>query len=226
MLTEREQSFAVWAILGSIGCVFCGVMWLRKPEPKTVERVVEVPVERIVEKPVERAIERVVDRPVEVIPKAYREAYDLKQRILNAPAVQSDEEVFWNLKEVRVVVLINEVVKKFVGEDELRNKFELILRRNGVPVSDDAACPTSCVFIIEGFTSEGDLRLTYISQVKLRDNVWLFRDGEPKFSKATFWEKSGFGYAGSKVAKQTLMEDAEARAEAFANAYLKTNVKR
>ena len=53
-MNPREQNILIWAILASLFALFFGVMWLRRPPEKILERVVEKPVIKVVERTIEK----------------------------------------------------------------------------------------------------------------------------------------------------------------------------
>ena len=191
---------------------------------KTREVVVEKPVEVIKEVPKE--VEKIVEKRVEVpakIPEEYENALGFAKRFGAAKSV-SDKESLARVEAVSVSIHVSDDVKKFVSESELRTKFEITLRRSGVPI--DEKSPFGILYAQDGMTLQSP-NLTWACRTSLIDVLFGFRRGGEVFMEdVPVWSKGDFGTVGTARAREVLMAEAESSAEAFANDWLAMNPKK
>jgi len=196
----------VVAVVTAIAAVAFGALWLQERDkpPTTLTNEVQVP-----------------GKPVEVpadLSDAQRKAIDFASRVLSAPMLTSADDALFSLDSLRVQVFLNDAVKKVVSEDRIKNKIELILRQHNIPLDDKA--PVTLIVAYEGLWNESQVVLTYSANLKLQQVVMIGRKGELRHGLATVWEQGAYGYAGSKIAEDSILKDTEAKAESFANRYL------
>jgi len=234
--SSSPKAFTAILVVSSIAAVVFAVLWLREREHKPaevvkeVEKLVqvikEVPVEKIREVPKEVVKEVEVIKEVEVPAKltdVQKAAIDFAADFLGAPAVKSQDEVFYKLESVAVTVLLNDAVKKVVSEDRVKNKFELILRQHSIRLEEKA--PVWLSVAIEGLWDKDEIRLTYTPSMSLEETVTIGRKGDLRRVLASTWRKGSYGYAGKTVAEKAIMDSVEAMAESFANKFLATRDK-
>lgn len=201
----------VFAVVAAVAAVAFAALWLQERDkpPTTVTNEVQLP-------------GKSVEVPAE-LSDAQRKAIDFASRVFSAPMLTSADEALFSLNSLRVQVFLNDAVKKVVSEERIKNKFELILRQHNIPLDDKA--PVALIVAYEGLWNENEVVLTYSDKLKLQQLVMIGRDGELRHGLATVWEEGGYGYAGSKVAEDSILKSTEAKAESFANRYLNSQKK-
>lgn len=222
----------IWSCV-AIAALFVGTR-MANTEIRTVEKPVEVirTKEVIVEKPVEvikevpKVVERIVERKVEVpaeIPEIYKNALEFMKRFRGAKLV-SQKDSLAGVESVRVGIVLTDDVKKIVSESEIRTKFEITLRRSGVPIDEKSRFALR--FEYEGFTDDSPT-LTYSFTVSLLEWVVAFRDGGPGvYCLTSTWQEGSFGTVGISKVRDALLKKAEEYAEEFANEWLAMNPKK
>lgn len=219
---QKNHIGSFFAFIFAIGLAVVGYLYYEEtqklPEEKIREVVKEVPVEKIKEviKEVEKEVQ--VEVPAEL--NEYQQlAIRFAANYLSAPRVSDLDEVFYGISSFNTKVILGEEVKKVVSEERLRNKLELILRRNGVTIDPESYY--TLTFYVEGFWDKDEIRLTYKYDLNLLEYVVLARNGDLRRSPTYTWNTGTFGYAGKTIAEKTMLENVESVAEAFSNRYLK-----
>ncbi len=207
---------------------------LGKPSVQVVEKPVEVvrTKEVFVEKPVEvikevpKEIVKFVERKVEVpaeIPELYTTALDFMEKFRGSKLV-SQKDALTDIDSVSVEITLSDDIKKLISESEIRTKFEITLRRSGIPINEKSRY--SLVYYQDGFTGNNPT-LIYTFSTSLEELVVGFRDGLPKIRRyVATWRRGNFGTVGISKARDTLLADAESAAEGFANEWLAMNPKK
>jgi len=174
-------------------------------------------------KEVPKEIERIVKVPA-VIPDDYFNALNFYQRMTNATLVP-DTQVLFKLKDVHVEMLLNDESKTIISEDEVRAKFELVLRRNNVPINEHSAY--HLLIRIQGLWNDDRHNLLcFKTTFQLYENQWIIRQGEIHTAWLGSWDKGGnYGTVGKAKANEALIKVVESAAEIFANDYLSANPK-
>jgi hypothetical protein len=217
---NTKKALAMFAA-STIGMVIFAVLYFSTPA-KTLTQTDTQLVTNVVVKEVEKAVSIPANIPAE-----YIVAMNLYQKMTNATMVANDKVLF-NLKNVRVVCVIDDSIKEVASEDEIKAKFELTLRRNNVPISTDSQ---SVVYLnISGFFDKtgtyANNLLCYSINCVMSESQWVFRESECHYSLVNTYEEAGYyGYVGRTLANATLLDQVEKRAEIFANDYLSTNPK-
>lgn len=226
------KTHVTWIIV-VIAALFAGKS-MRKTEVRTVEKPVEVvrTEEVIVEKPIEvikevpKEVVKIVERTVEVpaaIPEPYKNALNFLQRFNDAKFV-SQKDGLAGVESVRVAITLSEDIKKIISESEIRTKFEITLRRSGVPINEKSRFTLS--HYQDGFT-KGDPTLVFSCSTTLNEHAFAFRDGGPISQRyVDTWRDGNYGFVGISKARETLLTDAESAAETFANDWLSMNSKK
>lgn len=221
----------LWAVFfGLIAFVFCA-LYVRErqriPQETVieVEKLVEVPKEVIREVKVEIPRDVIREVPVEVIREVEKPltesqtmSIDIAQRIISAKRVFTKEDILAGIGAVRVVVGLSDTVKQVVGEEGVRNRIELIFRRNGVKIDPEA--PYIAYVNFDGFWDTDRVQMTYSVQHGVAGSVYSARDGVFRIFQSEIWSAGSYGYAGSQKIQEVLMSNSEEAAEALANALL------
>jgi len=223
----------VWLCV-SVVALFVGTQFAKK-EIQVVEKPVEVVKTRevIVEKPVEvikevpKEVEKIVERRVEVpakIPELYENALSFTKRFQASELVDSKVGLA-GIKSVKVAIGLTDDFKKYASETDLRTKFEITLRRSGVPIDEKSVYEVS--YTVDGFILDGAPLIAYHWSTVLYEVALCFHsDGSLVKKVATTWERGYIGTVGTLKARETLISDSERAAETFANDWLAMNPKK
>lgn len=168
---------------------------------------------------VEKEVVKKIEVPAEV-PAYYGEAWKRQVAELRADFAD-DKTCFVGLDSVKVVVVMNEDAKDILSEQRAKDKFELTLRRHGVPLSD--LSNPYLALVVEVLWNGDKTRATYTLSVSLRESLIFYRNNKPHRRFVNLWEDSAYGYAGDKVAKEAFIGAIEEKAERVANLYLSAN---
>jgi hypothetical protein len=213
-----------WSLFGlsTAGMVVFAVLYFSKPKTALQPRVISNTVTNVVVKEVPKEVEKIVTVPA-AIPQQYISAMRFVSNLNNCDFVKGDQVLF-GMKDVQVAYFVSDL-KGFISEDEVRDRFELILRKNNVPIS-----PQSPNFIrveVHGYwgdtlTPTRDL-LTYQFEVSFVEPQTVLRGGRMHKAYLTVWSQGGYGTVGRANAAKDLFDRIELEAEAFANAFLAAN---
>ena len=168
---------------------------------------------------VEKEVVKKIEVPAE-IPAYYEAAWNRQVAELSAN-LADDKMCFSGLDSVKVVVAMNEDAKDILSEQRTKDKFELTLRRHGVPLSDSSN--PYLLFSFEALWNEDKTLAAYIFELSLRQPLIFYRNNTPYRRVVSLWENLSYGYSGSKVARQSALEAIEEKAERVANLYLSAN---
>jgi hypothetical protein len=183
----------------------------------TNEVVKEVP------KEVVKEVEKLVSTPTP-ISDDYRIAMELFKRMTNAPYVGRDKILF-NMKEVRLACYLDDSVQEAVSTEQIKAKFELVLRRNNVPISSESK--NVVTLNISGFWDSAKSVLTESTTTSVREPQMVMREGEFRQAAVKVWENGvTYGTVGKLKASDMLLNEAEKAAELFANDFLNANPKK
>ena len=168
---------------------------------------------------VEKEVIKRVEVPAE-IPAYYEKAW--KRQVAESIALIADEKTcFSGLNSMDVRVAMNEDAKDILSEQRAKDKFELTLRRYGVPLSDFSN-PYILLNVVAVW-NDAKMIATFNISVSLREPLIFYRGQKPYKHFVTLWEQYNYGSAGKRVAKETFLELIEARAERVANLYFSAN---
>lgn len=123
---------------------------------------------------------------------------------------------------MEVHVTINEDAEDILSTQRAKDKFELTLRRHGVPLANSAN-PYYLVLIIDALWNEDKIVASYVLGVELWESIIFYRDNKPHKRFVTLWRDSSYGYAGKDVARENFLRYIEEKAERVANLYLSAN---
>jgi hypothetical protein len=198
----------VLGVVTSVATVAFAALWVRERVEKSVPVVKEVTKE----------VTKEVKVPTELTPEQ-QAAIDFWRQFFNARIIQTSDDALYKLDAVRVFVSVDNAIKKLVSQERIKNKFELILRRDGINIDEKA--PVFLDLTIEGLWSNGSVRfLVYTPRIKLGEVVVVGRKGDMRQVPATLWERGSYGFAGQQVAEGEILKAVEQLAEEFANKYL------
>ncbi len=168
---------------------------------------------------VEKEVIKRVEVPAE-IPAHYEEAWE--RQVAESVALSADEKTcFSGLNSIAVSVVMNEAAEGILSEQRAKDKFELTLRRYGVPLSDWS---NPHLFLhLEALWNEKKIFVVYTIDVSLTEPLIFFRNQKPYKRFITSWEAISYGYAGKDVARDEFLKYIEEKAERVANLYLSAN---
>ena len=167
-------------------------------------------------------VDREVVKKIEVpsdVPAYYERAWNRQVAELRADFAD-DKTCFSGLDSMEVSVEINEDAKDILSAQRAKDKFELTLRRYGVPLSDSSN--PYLVLQVQAVWDE-DKALLFYARVSLMELLIFYRNNKPHRNFVNLWENSGYGYVGKDVAREAFLEMIEERAERVANLYLSAN---
>jgi hypothetical protein len=174
-------------------------------------------------KEVPKEVEKIVNVPAE-IPYEYIVAKDLRDKMTNATLLTNGEYLF-GMKDIRVMFTLDDAVKQVLTEDEIRAKFELVLRRNNVPINPKSQ--NILTVAITGFFDVSNPILCYSFQDSVAEIQFVARNGELHLMPVVVWNKGDeFGTVGKLKANEGLLRTSEKCAEIFANDFLASNPKK
>ena len=168
---------------------------------------------------VEKEVIKRVEVPAE-IPAHYEEAW--KIQVAESIAKFADEQTcFSDLKSLEVRVGMNEGAKDILSEQRAKDKFELTLRRYGVPLSNWSN--PHLLLGIEALWNEEKRFVAFTINVSLKEPLIFYRNQKPYTRFIKPWEEIVYGYAGKDVARESFLRYIEEQAERVANLYLSAN---
>ena len=168
---------------------------------------------------VEKEVIKRVEVPAE-IPAHYEEAWE--RQVAESTALIADEKTcFLGLNSMEVSVVMNEDAKDILSEQRAKDKFELTLRRYGVPLSNWSN--PHLLLGIEALWNEEKRFVAFTINVSLKEPLIFYRNQKPYKRFIKSWEEIHYGYAGKDVARKAFLRYIEDNAERVANLYLSAN---
>src|ERR1039457_1511675 len=86
------------------------------------------------------------------IPQNYIDGDTFLKWIRNVPVIKSSDQALFAMDDVKVFYILNDTIKQIILEDDAKAKFELTLRKNGVPINPDSR--NAVVVGLTGFYNE------------------------------------------------------------------------
>lgn len=165
---------------------------------------------------------------VKEIPVSIPSDFVIGQKLLadmtNATFVNAAESLF-KMDGVHVDFGFSQTANDVLSTDDIKAKFELTLRNNGVPMNVNA--PDTLFLEIDAFYDDDrEAVLCYSVRYTLSSAQWIFRNNEWHREIVTTWTKGGYGTVGKLKASDALENTVTKGAEVFANDYLKANPKK
>ena len=157
------------------------------------------------------------------IPKTNPEldkAWKIYQLMTNATFVNTDKVLF-GIESVAITYSIDgEQLKAILPEEEVRARFELTLRRFGIPINPKS--DAMIVVTVRGVkTPDG---MAFSTTCGLGEPQYLFRGDTCHTALLFTWFNADYtGYASSANANQMMLKAVEKCSELFANDYLAAN---
>ncbi len=190
---------------------------------KTKEIIVEKPVDviREVPKEIEKIIEKRVEIPAE-IPQDYKFAKYFLDSYTKAKFFEKNE-ILADIQGVKVIISLSDNIDGKITESELKDSIELALRKNGVPVNDDAVYILE--YVISGLWDTNEITYSYSATMNLREGIPVFRVAGFKQAALIIWSNGYNGYAGKQKVTDGISGAAEKLVVSFSNAYLSANTK-
>ena len=169
---------------------------------------------------VEKEVVKRVEVPAE-IPAHYEEAWE-RQIAESIALIANEKTCFSGLNSIEVHVTMNEDAEDILSEQRAKDRFELTLRRYGVPLANSANL-YYLLLSIDALWNEDKIFASYVLGVELRESIIFYRDNKPHKRFVTLWKDSSYGYAGKDVAREGFLGYIEEKAERVANLYLSAN---
>ena len=131
-----------------------------------------------------------------------------------------DQTCFSGLDSMQVIVAVNDGIENILSEQHAKDRFELNLRRHGVPLSE-----SSDPYLFLSFEAHwGDhLQGIFNIDIELRETLVIHRKGRPLNRVVTLWKTGSYGSVGRAVARKVFLESIEEKADRVANLYLSAN---
>ena len=169
---------------------------------------------------VENVVEKKVEVPAE-IPALHEHA--LQKMVAEIAANFADEKAcFSDLDSIKVVVEMSEEAEDLLSEQRAKDKFELTLRRHGVPLSGIMSNPFLSLEI-DVFWNDSNMMAIFHIQAALREQVYIRRNRKPYRRIVSVWETGSYGSVGRNLARESILHYIEEKAERVANLYLSAN---
>ena len=168
---------------------------------------------------VEKEVIKKVEVPAE-IPIHYENVWKRLVAELAAP-IADEETCFSGLDSMEVRIVINEDAKDILSKQRVKDKFELTLRRYGVPLSDSSN--PYIVLSVNVLWNEGKTIAIYYIAVDLIETLIFYRNNKPHRRIVTLWDSRRHGRVGKNLARESFLELIEEEAERVANLYLSAN---
>ena len=172
----------------------------------------------------EKEVIKKVEVPAE-IPEEYKRAFE-KFRSEYYATTASDVTIFSNIDELRVVVFLNDGAEKIISEQRVRDKFELLLRRYGIPLTPFRS--SSYIYFSVNVVNRDNKNAAHTIELSLEEEVIFYRGDKPYRKTVTLWNGGGnFGYVCNgniwTHVEDAILEQTERSAERVANLYLSAN---
>ena len=168
---------------------------------------------------IEKEVEKRVEVPAE-IPEHYERAWKILSAELSA---EFADEIgcFAGVGSLSVAVTLNEHAKDILSEQRARDKFELTLRRHGVPLTAGSN-PYLSLYVEALWDRDKNLAAVAFGTA-LMEPIVYYRGDTPRRRFVALWEDRSFGYLGRKVGRASMLDYIEEKAERVANLYLSAN---
>ena len=168
---------------------------------------------------VNKQVIKKVEVPAEV-PAHYEHAW--KRRVAEITAGFADEEMcFTGLDSIEAVVALDEDTKDVLSNQRAEDKFELTLRRHGVPLAESTN--PYLLLSVDAVWNDSNTIAAYVVEVALIEELVFYRNQRPLRRLVGIWESFSFGFVGKNSARELLLNSIEERAERVANLYLSAN---
>lgn len=141
----------------------------------------------------------------------------------NDAAYVPDEKTFFSgIDSLQVSCVMGQVAQAILPEQRVKDRFELMLRGYGVPLSD-SPLGFYLELTITALWNEHKTWVAYCIGTELREFRAIYRNEIPYQCMVAVWSTQSVGYAGRNVVKRAFLEAIEIEAERVANLYLSAN---
>ena len=139
----------------------------------------------------------------------------------------TNAQVLYKIGNVKMSYVLADDIKKVVTEEQVKAKFELVLRRNDIPIVTTDEKPSVVLqLLVNGFLNQSDI-LCYKTQFRTIEFQPVYRQGEWRYALVTTWDDAGNLQTVEKsLAGDAILSQIEKGAEIFANDYLAANPKK
>ena len=155
--------------------------------------------------------------------KLYQYAWDRLMAEQDAEVNDDEKICFKGIDSVGVLVSIDDDIVKILSEQRARDRFELILRGHGVPVSETISSDLDLMLSVSAVWDKKERFLSYTLSVTIYEPLIFYRDERPHKRFVALWQDLSFGHAGRDVARRSFLASIEEKAERVANLYLSAN---
>jgi hypothetical protein len=201
----RSTLLLTMCIVACAAAVTFGALWFQEQKRNPKEIVTEV------------------EKPVQSLQPWQQAAIDFNARYRNAKLVENPRGALYKLDSVAVFITVNDDAKKVVSEDNVRTKFELILRKYGIKIDENAVASVE-VTITGGSEDQahGRVLFTYSATVELFQAVVVDRKTDLRRVVARLWNEGLVAWrTGDRgQVEGVILKNVEDLGERFANAYL------
>lgn len=192
--------------------ILFSILWLREKNHKPTEVIREI------EKPVELVKEVQVEAE---LTKEQFTAISLGNALLRTQTIDTQDEWLREINPLRINVNINKNISDILSSSRIKDKAELLLRNNNVPINDKSY--NSAVIEINGIWDEDKITYSYTFSLKVYELVCTNRNGNFIGGRVSVWKFDTVGYAGNKRLKEVLLDLIDESVEKLANDYQKAN---
>jgi hypothetical protein len=209
--SNQSTFLRMLCVVACAAAVTFGALWFQERKRNPKEAVTEI------------------EKPVEALKPWQQAATDFNARYQSARLVENPRDALYKLDSVAVLVSVSDDAKKVVSEDSVRTKFELILRKYGVKIDENAVA--SLEVTITGVWQEegvrGQVIFPYSATVELFQIVVVDRKGDLRRVVARLWNEGLVAWrAGDRgQVESAILGNVEQLGEKFANAYLAAQAK-
>ena len=148
----------------------------------------------------EKEVIKKVEVPAEV-PTHYEKAWE--RLIAESIAKFADEKMcFSGLNSMEVSVEMNEAAEDILSQQRAEDKFELTLRRYGVPLSKSSN-PYLVLRLNALWTDDKTIAIFFFT-VALRETLIFYRNHKPYKRFITLWEEGSYGRVGKKFSQRSI----------------------
>jgi hypothetical protein len=129
------------------------------------------------------------------------------------------------MDDIKVNYHIDDEISQTIILDEVKARFELALRKNGIIINPDSKNRLNV--IINGFLDQSKALMCWSIKYEVFENQFVCRNGVWHMENVAVWNKSGkYGTVGVLKANDGILDNVEKGAEIFANDFLTANPKK
>lgn len=133
--------------------------------------------------------------------------------------LQKTMKSFFGINSFDTGFYLGNEIKELISEENVRNKFELNLRKSGIQIDEDS--PYVLGFTINGVWDAHKVTFTIQYKLSLFESVVLNREGDMRTAWVESWTTGNYGYASRIASRDAIVRAVETASETLANSYLK-----